>query len=282
MMTEGKLDPETASLKEFFKANKGRPLIEVENVHVLYESYNAENFGHFLTDELLPVYSAMSAFRVVDSNVQLLRRQTTRKYMYSCDWQIANWGIDQKTKCDHNYKEFTYLLSQHPVSELRNYSRDLQLLFGNISDNSPFLSQFHIPTTKTKKTTTDTTENITNTSMHTSDTTVSTSVPTSAASVGRGPLIVFRTVVSGMGMLADHCEDPTRHGRAMGKPGQAVHHNCNRNRQETLYSFREHTMQMAGVSTVAPRANQVIEELFKMRPFDSYSLKKSKRINRKN
>ena len=31
----------------------------LSNLHVVYGSYNAENFGHFLTDELLPGFSAM-------------------------------------------------------------------------------------------------------------------------------------------------------------------------------------------------------------------------------
>eukprot|EP00041_Stephanoeca_diplocostata_P022490 m.537358 g.537358 ORF g.537358 m.537358 type:complete len:592 (+) comp22076_c0_seq4:179-1954(+) len=263
VMSEGKLDPEVVSLQQFVKQHEGRSSVEVENVHVLYESYNAENFGHFLTDELLPVYSAMSAFRVVDTEVQLLRRQTVAKYIYSCDWQIANWGVKQKEKCDHNYKEFTFLLSPHPVAELRNYSRDLQLLFGNASDTSPFAAKLRVPTIS--QTTISSITSTPNTNVTGSLPSSTVPAPSSSAPArnttkpaARGPLIVFRTLLSGAGMLADHCEDPTRHGRAMGAPGRDVHHTCNRNRQETLYSFREHTMRMAGVSTSAPTVNQVI------------------------
>jgi hypothetical protein len=47
----------------------------VSNIHVLYISYNAENFGHFLSDELFPAYSMLEAFGELDYNVQMVRVQ---------------------------------------------------------------------------------------------------------------------------------------------------------------------------------------------------------------
>lgn len=96
-----------------------RAVVELSNVHTIYESYNAENFGHFLTDELYPAFSALSSFDRVEPDVQLLRRPTKTKWRYSCDWQVANWGEGQGKKCDLNYEMLTPLMSTNPVDKLR-------------------------------------------------------------------------------------------------------------------------------------------------------------------
>ena len=94
----------------------------VSNVHVLYTSYNAENFGHVLSDELLPAYAAMEAFGALDYNVQLLRAPTLPMVRFSCDWQKLNWGTVQAKKCARRYKDLVGALSANGVAELGAYN----------------------------------------------------------------------------------------------------------------------------------------------------------------
>ena len=94
----------------------------VSNVHVLYTSYNAENFGHVLSDELLPAYAAMEAFGALDYNVQLLRAPTLPMVKYSCDWQSLNWGEVQAKKCARRYADLVGALSGNGVAELGAYN----------------------------------------------------------------------------------------------------------------------------------------------------------------
>ena len=44
-------------------------------LHIMYESYNAENFGHFVGDELLPLYQAADLFGFADqlNDIQVVR-----------------------------------------------------------------------------------------------------------------------------------------------------------------------------------------------------------------
>jgi hypothetical protein len=75
----------------------------------------------------------------------------------------------------------------------------------------------------------------------------------------KGALLRFRVAVSGFGMLADHCDDPTTHGRRIGSATSFVHHNCNRGRQLQLVNFRKWTMHMLGLDPNArPRKQRVL------------------------
>ncbi len=93
------------------------------NIHLLYISYNAENFGHFLSDELFPAYSILESFDELDYNVQFVRVQVDPPLQFSCDYQRANWGEEQWLKCQYRYLQMMPLMSRNPVYTLRNYTR---------------------------------------------------------------------------------------------------------------------------------------------------------------
>lgn len=72
-------------------------------------------------------------------------------------------------------------------------------------------------------------------------------------------MLQFRVAVSGFGMLADHCDDPTTHGRRIGSDTQPVHHNCNRGRQLQLINFKKWTMHMIGLDpNLQPKKQRVL------------------------
>merc|ERR1740115_669107 len=71
--TTSKWAPEIVTSKEFIRVVGDKPLRMLPHTHVYYISYNAENFGHFLSDELYPIYSILSAFGELQTNVQLIR-----------------------------------------------------------------------------------------------------------------------------------------------------------------------------------------------------------------
>eukprot|EP00035_Acanthoeca_spectabilis_P038822 m.56514 g.56514 ORF g.56514 m.56514 type:complete len:530 (+) comp9306_c0_seq1:294-1883(+) len=210
VLEEGKLAPTVITREEAKSRFGDKAVVELSNVHTIYESYNAENFGHFLTDELYPAFSALSSFDRVEPDVQLLRRPTKTKWRYSCDWQVANWGEGQGKKCDLNYEMLTPLMSTNPVDKLREYSTSLL--------------KKHVPADKQA-----------------------------------GAVLQFRVAVSGFGMLADHCDDPTTHGRRIGSDTQPVHHNCNRGRQLQLINFKKWTMHMIGLDpNLQPKKQRVL------------------------
>ena len=156
-----------------------------KSLHVLYSSYNAENFGHFLTDELLPAFSALEAFGAATRDVQLLRAPLSAKHQltFSCEWQRREWGEVQWEKCLQRYAELTLLLSDRPVREFEAYVAEVAAARGGGG--------------------------------------------------GGGDVLCFDELVAGFGMLADHCDDATTHGRFL------VRDLCNRGRAPQLFRFRQ-------------------------------------------
>ncbi|GAB5363334.1 hypothetical protein AAMO2058_000873800, partial [Amorphochlora amoebiformis] len=106
-----------------------RNVTYVSNTHVLYVSYNAENFGHFLSDELFPAFSMMEAFDELDYNIQMIRRELDNPIIYSCEYQRKNWGEVQWEKCMFRYKTLMPLLSQNEVITVKNYTKKIGTLY---------------------------------------------------------------------------------------------------------------------------------------------------------
>lgn len=171
--------------KEEFAQHMGGAKVKVKvlpETHVYYISYNGENFGHFLSDELLPLYSVLSAFGELDyESVQLVRQPAMFKF--SCDYQNKNWGPEQQVKCDRNYQAMTRLLTKKPILK----TKDLVAVHNNET-------------------------------------------------------FCLDKLVAGVGMLSDHCTDKTTHGRRKNSEG------CNQGRQDTLWQFREYSMNQIGVN----------------------------------
>mmetsp|Transcript_7197 Transcript_7197/g.17511 ORF Transcript_7197/g.17511 Transcript_7197/m.17511 type:complete len:544 (+) Transcript_7197:26-1657(+) len=115
--------PEIISQEAFSGLVHGRTVKYLSNIHILYVSYNAENFGHFLSDELFPAYSMLEAFDELDYNVQLMRVELEKPIQWSCDFQRQNWGELQWEKCMYRYKTLTSLFTRNPIETVTNYTK---------------------------------------------------------------------------------------------------------------------------------------------------------------
>ena len=107
--------------------------------HILYESYNAENFGHMLGDELWPLYRLAEIFHVAD------RLDDTLQLVRWVDFEPNNPACTTKSdrqRCAANYRRLVPLLSARPLQVLhpkRNTSSfcvsDLLVGVGALSDH---------------------------------------------------------------------------------------------------------------------------------------------------
>lgn len=85
--------------------------------HFLFSEYNAENYGHFLTDLLVPIYTVLDGFDAVDTDIQLLHFRPKDPIGWSCDFQ-ATTGMRAKEKCDRFYNSLTPMISRHKIKDL--------------------------------------------------------------------------------------------------------------------------------------------------------------------
>ena len=106
-------------------------------VHVLYESYNAENIGHFFGDELWPLFRLANIFHVTD-------RLDEVQFMRWVDGEPNNPACETKSdrrRCAANYRRMFPLLSQRPLQLLRPKNNvsfcvsDLLVGIGSLSDH---------------------------------------------------------------------------------------------------------------------------------------------------
>jgi hypothetical protein len=98
--TDPEWAPEVATRSEFLAAiGSSASVLTVPNTHVLYISYNTQNFGHFIGDEIFPAYAVLSAFDAVSSDVQLLRMHALKTG--SCDWHLTHGGGSHKRQCNN-------------------------------------------------------------------------------------------------------------------------------------------------------------------------------------
>jgi len=102
--------------------------------HVLYISFNSENFGHFLTDEMFPIYTALQAFGLIPDgadagdarDVQLLRYQPKTPIGDSCDYRISRDRTEESRskrlkRCERMYQMMTPIISKHPVIRFNDF-----------------------------------------------------------------------------------------------------------------------------------------------------------------
>jgi len=77
-----------------------------------YVSYNSENFGHFISDELFPIFALLDGFDAYKGDDVQFIRLPMADYLYSCDWQIREWG------------EVTEIIQAKRISEIIFYQRE--------------------------------------------------------------------------------------------------------------------------------------------------------------
>jgi hypothetical protein len=127
--------------------------------HIYYE-FNGENFGHMLTDVIMPMYGIMAGFDKLDYDVQLVKYQITHDLGHSCDYQVnpgwehpgamesGRWIPDKivRTNIDENckrfYKMLTPSLSSRPplvMGDLFKQSKT-PVCFENLLVGTPALS----------------------------------------------------------------------------------------------------------------------------------------------
>eukprot|EP01084_Bolivina_argentea_P003610 6777_1 len=99
---------------------------------VAFYEYNAENFGHMLTDVLMPIYTALQALDMYTNEVKLFRYSIKDSIGFSCDFQInANNNLFAKQNCERMYKMLFPLLSKHPIKIL-NASVNVPICFDTL------------------------------------------------------------------------------------------------------------------------------------------------------
>ena len=108
-------------------------------LHMLYESYNAEKFGHFLGDELLPLYRLNDTFGLTDQlnndGIQVWR--WVDHHPNNVDPCLS---VNDSQRCGENYQRLFPLLSPRPLHLLgpTNASfciSDLMVGIGALSDH---------------------------------------------------------------------------------------------------------------------------------------------------
>eukprot|EP00040_Diaphanoeca_grandis_P026860 m.151396 g.151396 ORF g.151396 m.151396 type:complete len:559 (+) comp30758_c0_seq2:284-1960(+) len=133
------------------------PEFRMENTltHIFYE-FNAENFGHMLTDVMLPIYASMAGFDQLDEDIQLVRFQIDHDLGFSCDYQrnpgwernLKGWkaGADPMKRpdahCKRFYKELMPGITSRPVLLMKDLFAKSQtpVCFSKVLVGTPMLS----------------------------------------------------------------------------------------------------------------------------------------------
>lgn len=97
-----------------------KDVIRVDGVSAAFYEYNGENFGHFIPDILLPIYSAMDAVDLVTNDVKLFRYKMKNPLGWSCDYQVkVGRNKNAKRNCEMFYKKLPPLVTRHPVTIMK-------------------------------------------------------------------------------------------------------------------------------------------------------------------
>lgn len=94
----------------------------VNRTSVLFYEYNAENFGHMLTDVLMPIFVALDNFDLLSENFAMIRYSMKHAIGWSCDFQRVLYP-DGKVgaRCDHFYEMMEQLM-RSPLKVLNGTS----------------------------------------------------------------------------------------------------------------------------------------------------------------
>jgi len=84
----------------------------------LFTEYNGQNYGHFLTDMLLPIYSVLDGFDALSTDIHLLHHRPKDPIGWSCDFQEKQYGEKHRKQCDRFYASLVPMISRHNVTDL--------------------------------------------------------------------------------------------------------------------------------------------------------------------
>lgn len=159
-----------------------------DRAYAFYFSYNAENFGHFLTDELLPIFHASQLFGIDVDSLQMVRINPKESdidlFPYTCDWNRKHNITARVENCRNNYHRMGSLLSKKGITSLKSFDD--------------------------------------------------------------GRTHCYDQVISGFGLLSDHCYDSSHHGNFPEKLNP-LDRNCNQGKGAILWNFRQHLMQQQNI-----------------------------------
>lgn len=101
----------------------------VDDVTALYFAYSADNIGHFINDELLPIFRGLQIFHLENTQVLMVRIRAADplRYSYTCDYDYAskNPKLAYRVKqCKRNYRRLTKLLTVKPALVLNDTFRN--------------------------------------------------------------------------------------------------------------------------------------------------------------
>ena len=96
--------------------------IWIDGISLLFEEYNAENFGHVLFDEVFPWYRLTDTFGLLDRPFRPIH-SVNKNIVYSCEWRVvAGWDPDT-SKCDMFYEKIGAAFAGRSVEVLqRDYN----------------------------------------------------------------------------------------------------------------------------------------------------------------
>ncbi|KAL7544191.1 hypothetical protein ACHAWF_007569 [Thalassiosira exigua] len=85
---------------------------------LLYE-YNAENFGHLITDFVMPIYVAYESFGLLDEDMKIYRYSIADAIGWSCDYQakVRPWNANH---CKRFYDMVPAMIKGHRPIEVLN------------------------------------------------------------------------------------------------------------------------------------------------------------------
>ena len=115
----------------------------IQGTSVVYFEYNSENFGHMLTDVLMPIYSALESFGLEGMDVNLFRYSIQAAKPWSCDYHRNLPGIgygDVGAHCDHFYGMMANLTKGHKPIQVLNGTTVHPTCFQNLVVGTPLYS----------------------------------------------------------------------------------------------------------------------------------------------
>lgn len=101
----------------------------VKDLSVLFYEYNAENFGHMLTDVLMPIYVLLESFQLEHQPANLFRYSIRDAIGWSCDYHIdhgaeVNYAYGNvraiRAHCERFYKLLSQLVGGHSPLHVLN------------------------------------------------------------------------------------------------------------------------------------------------------------------
>jgi Glycosyltransferase 61 len=152
------IQPIRISVKEFHESlssSSSSSVVHVNGTAVIWFEYIFSNFGHVLTDSLLPIFALMDSFMATPTpDVTILEFKAARPLGYNCDVQVTRPYVRRDPEllrsivedCTRFRRTMFPMITNKPVSLLAdifpaNNSNDTVVCFDNLLVGYPFLGQ---------------------------------------------------------------------------------------------------------------------------------------------